>query len=165
MHYIIRRSVTGVVLAVAAALASVPVAHATVAYATKSSPQTITSYGTTGKTYGYWDASKSSTTAIRSYYPSAYYWYNDADDHTIYVKSLSFASQNGHDIASTGGSTNHGNVYGAWTRFSSVPNSTMSISGWSGTIVTRANTYTCLDVPWRTDPCTVSIQKRESLNF
>jgi hypothetical protein len=124
---------------------------AAVSYATKSSPLSVSGYGSWGKTYGDWTATRSSSTKIRSYLSSAYYRYKDADNHTVYAKMNTTVPGHGE----TNKQTSHDNVYDAWTAFRSRPSVDL-YPNTSGTVSVQAGVRTCLDVPWRTDPCSSS---------
>jgi len=125
-----------------------------VTYASQASPQTVSGYGSWGKGYGSWNATRTSTTTIRSYLASAYYRYKDADDHTVYSNLSTTVPGHGD----TENHTSHDNVYDAWTAFRSRPSVNLYPTT-SGTVSVKAGVKTCLDVPWRTDPCSSSITK------
>jgi hypothetical protein len=94
---------------------------AATAYATAQSPQYVSGYGSWARSYGSWDAYKSSSQTVRSRLASSYYRYMDADNHTVYVK---FVSQAG--IHAGAGNTNTGNAVGSsWTSFTSRPSFTL----------------------------------------
>lgn len=146
------RRLAGLIALLLAALVAAPVGSAAaVSYASKSSPLSVSGYGSWGKTYGNWNASRSSSTKIRSYLSSAYYRYKDADDHTVYATMNTTVP--GH--AELNNETSHDNVYNAWTAFRSRPDVSLYPSS-SGTAAVRAAVRTCLDIPWRSDPCSSS---------
>ncbi len=127
---------------------------AAVSYNSQASPQYVSAYGSWGKGYGAWNATRSSSTTIRSYLSSAYYRYKDGDDHTVYTNMSTTAPGHGD----TNNHTSHDNVYDAWTAFRSRP-SVLLYPTTSGTVTVKAGMKTCLDVPWRTDPCSSSTTK------
>ncbi len=62
---------------------------AAIAYATAQSPQYVSGHGSWARSYGTWDAYKSSNQTVRSRLSTSYYRYMDADNHTVYVKRVS----------------------------------------------------------------------------
>lgn len=115
-------------------------------YATSGTPQKVEGYGSFGRTHGEWDAKRvGSDFESRTW--RAKYRYVDADDHTIYVRLNSWAGV----LPSKEAQSSHDNkISSAWTDFRWGALHKVSRSGLS-----KANVEvrTCLDVPWRTDPC------------
>lgn len=126
-------------------------AAATYTYASSSAPQYVSGYGSTARTYGKWDITKPSSTAVRSKLVSTYYRYTDGDNHTVYA--VLYTDVSGGFPATNGStSSSHDNVVSSsWTSFRSLPNHTVSAT----TAIRSAtgNIRSCLDVPFRTDPC------------
>jgi hypothetical protein len=143
-------------------------ATATVNWATSSSPQSVTGYSSWAKTYGTWDAVKGTSGSydtVRSYMPAAYYKYYDADNHTVYVRTSTNVTAGSSIISSTSSASSHDNVYSnAWTAFRSRPSSTMSMQ-FNGSVKVTTGVHTCLDVPFRIDPCSSAKMVSEYLNL
>jgi hypothetical protein len=129
--------------------AVVPVASAvTMAFATSSSPQYVSGYGSWANAYGNWTGARISSTGFISRLSSGYYKYFDADNHTVYVRLQSNVSSiDGGDSHSS-----HDNVYSSsYTSFRSLPSHSLQ-SPYTPSVL-RGNVWTCLDIPFRFDPC------------
>lgn len=142
--------------AVAISVIAVPAASAATqnwVYASASSPQFVSGYGSWAKTYGTLKVSRLSNTSARVSLVSTYYKYYDSYDHKVYV-SMQYKADK--PMGSAGGAeTNHGNLYrGVWTVFGTLP----SKVAWSESSAKKLHTIegsasTCLDIPARFDPC------------
>ena len=123
-------------------------------FATTSSPLSTTGYGSTAKSYGTWtieDRGYGSTyTAIW-----ANYKYTDAADHTVFsTVNVSVTLRSNGSKFSRYLETSHDNtVTAAWTVYREQDWSDIAMSS-SGLADATGNAKVCLDVPWRTDPCT-----------
>ena len=149
-----RRRVMAVIAVVVGIAVCGPAAGAAaVAYATKSSPQVARGYGSTGKTFGSWTASKGSRTAI-SKIVDARYKLSNADDHKVYVhlKSIAAIGNLGpYEKASKSASGTRES--GEWLAIASEPVHTYSVTMKPVTVRVDAFIKTCLDIPSRPDVC------------
>ncbi|TFH72117.1 hypothetical protein [Cellulomonas sp. HD19AZ1] len=122
-------------------------------YATSGSPQTVSAHGSTARSYGNWSATRVSSTQLTSLLTTAYYRYNDADNHTVYVTMNSAApnsfSMNVH--------SSHDNVVsGSWSSFRSRPSASLHPTPITQRARVEAAVKTCLDVPLLPDACSGS---------
>lgn len=150
-----RTRILGIAVVLAAILASASSASAlTRAYASASSPQSMSGYGSSASTYGTWFITKRDSSSIASSLSAASYRYTDADNHTVYVDLNSYAYRAANStFANLSKQSSHDNIVsGAWSAFRSRPSVVLSIMT-SGTISVSGGIKTCLDVPLRTDPC------------
>ncbi|WP_207204609.1 hypothetical protein [Sanguibacter massiliensis] len=117
------------------------------AYATTSSPQTVKGFGSSASTFGEWDATKVGGD-FESRTWRTKYKIVDADDHKVYVRLSSWA----YSLVEIGEvHTSHDNkVSGSWTDFRWAALDRMN--RWGASKVS-GSLATCLDVPWRSDPC------------
>jgi len=136
-------------LGVLGVLVGAPIASAaTIAFATVGSPEYVSGYGSWANAYGNWTGSRVSSTSLSSRLSTGYYKYFDAADHTVYVHLDSAAS--GSYYASSDSS--HDNIYSSsYTAFRSLPSHSLASS--SNPALVKGTVSTCLDVPWRFDPC------------
>lgn len=153
-----RRRLASTLLATALTVAIViPTASAvTVTYAASSSPQTVTGYGSTGKSYGTWVAYDRTESTIYTGL-TARYRFVDADNHKVYTEFDLSAKGRTSGASWSGGdqSSHESTVSGVWRAFSS-PAQRMEAMNTAGVIDASASVRTCLDVPWRIDPCSSS---------
>ena len=141
---------------------------------TSATPLTLTSYGSTAKAYG--SASIYNGTNGTRIYTSAKHTFFDADNHqpfldgtsewnagtcglesiTIQLKGVAVGASascaavfnDGANFGRSNGSTSNVSAWTAMPAMSAAPN--------SGSDRGRAVVKLCLDIPWRTDPCTGS---------
>jgi|GEM_PF-923464 len=141
----------GLLFCVSAATASSAV---TASYATSTSPQVASGYGSTARTYGTWVASKKSATSVSSSLSAAYFRFINADNHKAFVELNTIvqrpASNDFVNLAKT--SSRETKVSGSWSAFGTPPSVSLPINT-SGTLNVSAGVKTCVDVPFRTDPC------------
>ncbi|GAB1640189.1 hypothetical protein [Krasilnikovia sp. MM14-A1259] len=146
----------GAALASAAASPALAATKGTwVNWNSSSAPLTVKGYGSTAKGYGKWRVVDNSQ-GTRSY-TSGYYWYANADNHKKYGAMVSqsnagvcYAPQYTSCTAAyyNAGSaeSTHSNVTGGqWLDFSTA-------AAFNGNYA-RAAEQVCLDVPFRSDPC------------
>lgn len=155
------RRVKGPLKTVFAALALVavvaPAASAvTSTYATGTSPQYASGYGSEVRSYGTWVIYDRTESTVYSGL-SAYYKYSDADNHKAYT-SLNVTGKSrtsGATFNYTDDSSHENIVSGAWSTFSS-PAQMMFGFGTAGITDSTGAVKTCLDIPWRFDPCSTT---------
>lgn len=139
-----------------------------IVWATSSSSQYVSGYGSWARSYGNWDAVRKTNTStsktIRSYATSAYYRYFDADNHSAYVAlNTSVPSR---DSGWAHSSHDNGYVPGTWLAFRSKPSVTLDIvPSFRGTLTVNAGIRTCLDIPFRPDSCSSTKYLSKYVNF
>ena len=161
-----RRRVMAVLAVVVGIAVCAPAAGAAaVAYATKSSPQVARGYGSTGKTFGDWSASKGTRTAV-SKISGARYKLNNADDHKVYVHLKSIAAiGNLGPYQKTSKSKNGTRESQKWLALKSQPVHTYSVTIKPVTVRVDAFVKTCLDIPSRPDVCSAGKSFYSYLNY
>lgn len=147
------------VLAAAAVVVGIvaPTASAvTKTYASSGAPQTVKGYGSTGKSYGTWVGYDRTETTIYTGL-DAKYKFVDGDNHKVYTEfSLSAKGRTSGASWSGGDASSHeSTVSSAWRSFSSQAQR-MEPMKTAGTIDATVTVNTCLDVPWRIDPCSTT---------
>ncbi len=134
------------------AVGSYATAHA---FASSTSPLTVSGYGSWGKSYGSWTVTRGSGTAVRSYLPTAFYRYDDSDNHTVYVKLTTEVGKAGSGYFDRVAEVHLGHentVSSRWTSFRKKPTANLDALKNRGIIAT-GGVVTCLDIPFRADPC------------
>ena len=160
-----RRRVMAVIAVVVGIAVCGPAAGAAaVAYATKSTPQVARGYGSTGKTYGNWLAEKGSKSAT-SKVAGAEYWLHNVDDHKVYVHLTSVAAIGNLGAQQKVSQSQNGTKQKAWTRFSSLPVHTYSVTAKPVTVRIDAWVKTCLNIPSRPDVCSSGRSLYAYLNY
>lgn len=141
---------TTLVFISAISVAAPSAAAVSTAYASPSSPQTVSGYGSWAKTYGNYTVTRLSATSARATLSSNYYKYYDSDNHTVYT--YMGATGNGAWTTSGTGESSHDNTYSSsWTSFRTRPSK--QVNATAGPLTTVNGTViTYLDVPWRSDP-------------
>lgn len=144
----------GATLALACGSILLPAASAVaVTYATSSSPQTVSGYGSTARTHGNWTATRVSSSQVRSSLTTASYRYTDADNHTVYV-TMNTAAPN--STAMNIHSSHDNVVSSSWTSFRTRPSANLYPTPITSKARVEGAIQTCLDIPARPDVCSGS---------
>ena len=147
-----RRVIAVVAVVLGIAVAGPAAGGAAVAYATKSAPQVARGYGSTGKSYGNWVAEKGTAKAT-SKVTGSWYWLDNADDHKVYVHLKSIAAIGNLGPYEKASASENGAKVRTWTRYSSLPVHTYSVTQKPVRVRVDALVKTCLNIPARPDVC------------
>lgn len=125
-------------------------------FATAASAQSVSAYSSTGKSYGTWVGYDRTDTTIYTGL-DAKYKFVDADNHKVYTQFHLSAKGRTSGASWSGGddSSHESTVSNSWRAFSSKAQR-MEPMKTAGTIDATVTVHTCLDVPWRVDPCSTT---------
>ena len=123
-------------------------------FGTTSTPLSVSAYGSVAKSYGSWSINDQSFEATFTQLV-AHYKYTDADNHKVFTAvSVSGTQRQGGAKFSAYLETTHVNIVSSsWTAYPTSPWTNISTPS-AGTADAVGTAKVCLDIPWRTDPCT-----------